>query len=188
MKLTKKQIAALNRIIKRDKHCKNKGFHSSLDRFAVSDGYVTVIFNEKPDCLPEGERIDLYEKFKREQLDNHNYYIADGYLIENTDIIAECKQAIQEWGQTPISRSGGEGYIPVPIVRFCTEDNKENKISASYNAKLVLDAMESVGTGALAYLAKSKNQPATYLWIKRKNWMDGEDDYDAFVMPFRVNR
>lgn len=71
--MTKKQQAALQRIIDREAsriewEKQNKkmdtgierraGVHPSWERHIVTDGMVAVIFQEKPEGMPEAERMD----------------------------------------------------------------------------------------------------------------------------------
>lgn len=83
MKMTKKQIAALQRIIDREASRiewkkqnrkegdpeveKTAGAHPSHEKVIVTDGYVAVVFSEMPAELPEAERNDsLYDLIRND--------------------------------------------------------------------------------------------------------------------------
>ena len=94
--MTKKQIAALRRIIKREQSVydiaafnankcrsdnktiapKQTGVHPSLEKHIVTDRCVAVIFPKSPPKLPEAERSNgLYEQIQRD-IGTHRHVLA----------------------------------------------------------------------------------------------------------------
>ena len=98
MKLTKKQTAALNRIIK-DEHYINEerdrggaGLHPSREQFAITDGMAMVLFDEKPEGFPDAPENDLFAKCLADYLREDH-----GVLVNGIDIVEECRRNIREW-------------------------------------------------------------------------------------------
>ena len=68
MKLTKKQLSALQRIVGREQTRYDgiqsealAGVHPSEKHFAITDGTMVVLFMEQPKGIPVGDRTETYE-------------------------------------------------------------------------------------------------------------------------------
>lgn len=67
MKLTKKQLSALQRIVGREQTRYDEiqsealaGVHPSEKHFAITDGTMVVLFTEQPEGIPVGDRTETY--------------------------------------------------------------------------------------------------------------------------------
>lgn len=65
MKLTKKQLSALQRIVGREQTRYDEtqsealaGVHPSEKHFAITDGTMVVLFAEQPEGIPVGDRAE----------------------------------------------------------------------------------------------------------------------------------
>ena len=68
MKLTKKQLSALQRIVGREQTRYDEiqsealaGVHPSEKHFAITDGTMVVLFAEQPEGIPVGDRTETYD-------------------------------------------------------------------------------------------------------------------------------
>lgn len=183
MKLTKKQTAALNQIIDHERCLNEKynrggaGLHPSREQFAITDGTAVVIFDEKPEGFPDAPEIELFSKYIEDYLKDDR-----GVLVEGVNIVEECKRNIREWKQ-----AHNLGKPAFPHITLSTMNDKGNKVEAQFNAQLVKAVVEAVGTGAMVYLGKdmAHNFPYPCMMVRKKNWMEGEDDYRGFLLPCR---
>lgn len=76
--MTKKQLAALNRIVGREQTRYDEtqsealaGVHPSEKHFAITDGTMVVLFAEQPEGIPVGERRSYDELFRRLSLSGY---------------------------------------------------------------------------------------------------------------------
>ena len=79
MKLTKKQLSALQRIVGREQTRYDEiqsealaGVHPSEKHFAITDGTMVVLFAEQPEGIPVGDRTETYDKYVQDYLKDAN--------------------------------------------------------------------------------------------------------------------
>lgn len=79
MKLTKKQLSALQRIVGREQTRYDEiqsealaGVHPSEKHFAITDGTMVVLFTEQPEGIPVGDRTETYDKYVQDYLKDAN--------------------------------------------------------------------------------------------------------------------
>lgn len=184
MKLTKKQIAALNRIMKdgQKERMKGKpnGLHPSGNGFAITDGVAVVMFNEKPDGFPDADRIDFLSKYIYEFAEK-----SDCVLVEDDLLADRCKRAIREWKR--INNPDDKSAL---VISLSVKDEKGFFITSKFDARKLLNVVEAMGTGALVYLGKDRTHmnvsPLPCVLVKQKHWMGGNDDYQALLLPVRT--
>lgn len=194
MKMTKKQIAALQRVIDREvsriawKKQNRKegdlvveetaGAHPSHEKYVVTDGYVAVIFPEKPTELPEAERNDGLYDMMWGDIVNYDHFLA---LTVTATHISEWKQQAKPWKAGKTHKTGA-----VPV-KFSVQAPDGGTIEGYYNPCYLLDAVEAIGPGAMIYIGKySRNSPFCSLLVYPKNWMENADSKIGYVLPLRI--
>jgi len=192
--MTKKQIAALQRVIDRDasriewKKQNRKegdpaveetaGVHPSHEKYVVTDGYVAVIFPEKPSELPEAERNDGLYDMMRGDIVNYDHFLA---LTVTAAHISEWKQQAKLWKAGKTHKTGA---IPV---KLSAQTLDGRMIEGYYNPCYLLDAVEAIGPGAMIYIGKySRSSPFCSLLVYPKNWMEDADPKIGYVLPLRI--
>lgn len=100
MKLTKKQLSALQRIVGREQTRYDEtqsealaGVHPSEKHFAITDGTMVVLFAEQPEGIPVGDRTETYDKYVQDYLKD-----ANASLVASPPTVDDCKKIIREWG------------------------------------------------------------------------------------------
>ena len=174
--MTKKQIAALKRIVDRENFRNNKdklpgddgyipgGVHPSDAGYVVTDGYIAVLFPEKPDGISEAGRLEHIGKIVTDERENGNHVlIEEKFPLDDWKKFARQEEKL---GNQPRVTIGG---------------------NTDFNPRLVIDAMEAIGTDAMAYLGcTSKRTSYNTLLIYPKDWMEDPDNCPvAFVLPLR---
>lgn len=202
MSMTKKQLAALQRIIKREqaKYCddaweankfrddhklvpaKQAGAHPSCDHYVVTDGKVAVIFCKKPDGMPVVERMDgLYDAMSADiecSDKSHDHFLA---LTVTADHIKEWKKLSKDWKAGKTQKTGA---VPVKLTAETTDGGT---VGGFYDPRYVLDAVEAVGPGAMLYIGRySKFSFYCSLLVFPKNWAEMEEHTTGYVLPLRI--
>lgn len=194
MKMTKKQIVALQRVIDREasriewKKQNRKegdpaveetaGVHPSHEKYVVTDGYVAIIFPEKPSELPEAERNDGLYDMMQGDIVNSDHFLA---LTVTAVHISEWKQQAKPW---KAGKSHKTGAIPVKV-SVQTPDG--GTIEGYYNPCYLLDAVEAIGPGAMIYIGKySRYSPFCSLLVSPKKWMEDANPNIGYVLPLRI--
>lgn len=195
--MTKKQTAALLRIIGRESSRiewekrnekmdtgieKTAGVHPSWEHHIVTDGIVAVIFHEKPDGLPEAERMDgLYDVMRREIEQSNPFYDHFLALTATADHIREWKEQAKPWKAGKDSKTGA-----VPVKLTAKKDDG-GEIEGFYDPRYLLDAVEAIGPGAMLYIGRySAASPLCSLLVFPKNWMEDNDHVTGYVLPLRI--
>ena len=177
--MTKKQIAALKRIVDREIFRNNKdkrfipaGAHPCDDGYVVTDGYVAILFPDKPEGLSVAERITHIGKMIKDECRNGNHVLIDS------------KFPLDEWKRFA-RQEEKQGVQPrVTIGDDIIVDGFG--LTTDFNPRLVIDAMEAIGAGAMAYIGGVKGRSHNTLLIYPKDWMDDPDNCPvAFVLPLR---
>lgn len=151
MKLTKKQIAALERITscehkynERYKRDGGVGLHPSKDKFVVTDGIaMMVVFDEHPDGLELMERNDFYAEFA----DDLERADRSAVRASIAPTIQECKQAISEW-----KKLTNLGKPSIPKVQVAGLDEQGNQMVSWFDARHLLNAMEATGSSVAFFI------------------------------------
>lgn len=166
MKLTKKQITALERITSYEREANERnnrdggaGLHPSEDKFIVTDGITVVVFDEQSDQLELASRIDFYSKYIRELVEN-----ADGIRANQFPTVADCKQAIKKWKQMT---NLGKPTIPKVEVRGTLMERGyiERPISAWFDARHMLNALEAMGSNTAVFIEKDAHHKLPYPYV-----------------------
>lgn len=158
--MTKKQISALWRIIKREQSeydnaafeankfrsdnrtfaPKQAGVHPSLEKHIVTDRCVAVIFPKSPPKLPEAERSNgLYEQIQRD-IGTHRHVLA---LTVTAAHISEWRQLSKPW------RVGNPHRINAPPAQIVAQTPDGRTVEGFYNPCYLVDAVEAIGPGAM---------------------------------------
>ena len=197
--MTKKQIAALWRIIKREQSMydtaalnankfrsnhktiapKQAGVHPSLEKYIVTDRCVAVIFSKKPPELPGAERNNgLYEQIQCD-ISAHRHILA---LTVTAAHISEWKRLSKPW------RAGNPYRISAPPAQVAAQSPDDRTVVGLYNPCYLIDAVEAIGPGAMIYIGRSVYDSGVCLntlLIYPQNWMENPDHEIAYVLPRR---
>jgi len=197
MKMTKKQTAALQRINKREEVRRpgNSGLHPSAgeeigwygthDWTAISDGQVVVLLYEKPDGLRDAERYN----FLCQHVDG---FLKDdrSIMVNNPSLLDECKNLIRDW-----KKDKSEDKPEFPKIAVSSMDDKGETITGTFNALLLLDALEALGPHVRVYIGYDQrhtqlrlpHQPCLTLYkrIGRDWWSENDLKQRAFLLPCR---
>lgn len=177
--MTVKQKNALNRILNREQkiHPDRAGLHASLDKWTISDGAVAVLFYDKPDTVfSEAVRMDKIAQFIQTEFEN-----ADYTKICTPIDIPEWKIATKGYQQKFIR---SKETPPIPDFHAFALDYNGNTRDAHFNLQFVLDAVEAVGSKAIAFLP-TKPRPIPTLLVMHEDWMEDSAPPIAIVMPVR---
>lgn len=178
MSMTKKQLAALQRIINRD-FGRLSGAHPSCDHYVVTDGSVAVIFCGKPDGVPEAERIDwLYETIQKDIECHGRYHDHFLALTVTADHISKWKKQVKPWKEGKTYK-----YDVVPV-RLTAQINNGGVVKGLYKPRYLLDAVEVIGPGAMLYVGGHNG--VSSLLVLPKNWMENDCHVVGYVLPVRI--
>lgn len=195
--MTKKQYAALQRIIDREASRieqqkqsekldtgvkRSAGVHPSGERHIVTDGIVAVIFQEKPDGVPKAERMDSLWNIMRAEVECSDKY-TDHFLAltVTSDHISEWKKLSKDWKAGKTHKTGA---VPVKLT---AQDNSGGTVEGFYNPICLVDAVEAIGSGAMFYIGKySRSSPFCSLLVHPKNWMENDSHATGYILPLRT--
>ena len=138
MKLTKKQLSALQRIVGREQTRYDEiqsetlaGVHPSEKHFAITDGTMVVLFAEQPEGIPVGDRTETYDKYVQDYLKD-----ANASLVVSPPTVDDCKKIIREWrGMKPL----------FPKITVTTKDENDAPMTSYFDAYRYLDILELLG-------------------------------------------
>lgn len=198
MKLTKKQLAALQKIVGREQArfnetafkesrekkmlipAKISGAHPCGDRYGITDGVIAALFCEKPDEIVESDRMDLLDQYAKGFMDD-----GDLQLVENPLSVEDCKKIIADWKAA--DNTIGKPSFPQVTVSVMREDGVQ--LVSQFNAKLYLNALEVAGPYRAVYLGNSTKirVPFPCLFIFKRYGRDGENNWNEpiFLLPCR---
>lgn len=179
--MTKRQIATLKRIIRREKEMiedgvirnMTPGLHAWEGGWLVTEGFCAVLFGDKPEGLPEGSREDalgemLYDEIRFGRREQEHIFCGE-----------VTKETIAGWKETAKQDK--------PFVDIGLEKINSVMLEGQYNAEYLLDVAEAVGREARLYIGRGgfRHWPrACSLWVMPKGWMDGGGaDVMGYVMP-----
>lgn len=194
MKITKKQAAALQRVIDREaSHIERKkqnrkkgdpavdetaGVHPSHEKYIVTDGYVAIVFPERPAELPEAERNDGLYDLIRNDIYGYNHFLA---LTVTAAHISEWKQQAKPW------KAGKNYKTGATPVKLSAQTFDGGTVEGFYDPRYLVDAVEAIAPGAMIYIGKySRSSPFCSLLVYPKNWMGNADSKVGYVLPLRI--
>lgn len=200
MKLTKKQLSALQKIVGREQarydkialeesRASNKltqgkvaGVHPCGDRYGVTDGSLSVLFQEKPEGMAGAERLDLIDQYVQAFVNNGNLQ-----LVKTPLSAEDCKKIIMEWRHS--KSTIGKPAFPRVSLSATGEDGVQ--MVSYFDATLYLNALDVAGTHRNLYLGYSDKikTPLPCLFIFKQNGKGGENVWGEpiFLMPCRPN-
>lgn len=187
MKMTKKQLSALQRIVGREqsrradsKSPEVAGVHPSGERFAVTDGNLVVLFAEEPGNIPEAERADIFDQFVQNFLKDN-----DCWLVANPPTVDDCKKIVREWKKL---KTIGKPLIP-KITITATHGDKGETTTSCFDARLYIDLLEAVGSYRNIYIGSSRTARVPYpcLLVYKRNgredWQDVNWNEPGLLLP-----
>ena len=142
MKLTKKQLSALQRIVGREQTRYDEiqsealaGVHPSEKHFAITDGTMVVLFAKQPEGIPVGDRTETYDKYVQDYLKD-----ANASLVVSPPTVDDCKKIIRKWrGMKNL------GNPLFPKITVTTKDENDAPMTSYFDAYRYLDILEAVG-------------------------------------------
>jgi len=179
--VTKKQIKAIENILARESAKRidgtPPGVHPSLENYYISDACVTIMFRQKPEGFPEGIQYDDLGRIFSENMESGNYVYS---LTATTELVKEWKTQSKLWKKGLTTASGA---VPVEITAHC-EDGAI--VTGRYDPRLLIDAVESIGTNSMIYIGKFRALNCNALLVYPKDWVDtGNSDMIALVLPIQ---
>lgn len=183
--MTKKQIAALKRIAKRNIKGSVEYARTDIDghtSFLVTDGYVAVQYDTS---IVDGEEIQNSDVPFDTGFDiiQEMSIVSDsvsGYLVSD---MPELTTAIPGWiREHCYYRSPSD---TVPVIELKAYNGEFGSVSGLFNSKLVRDAVEAVGKNARCWLVKSDkwSNKFYYLYVASEENMWGNVGTRAVVLP-----
>lgn len=188
MKLTKKQLSALQRIVGREQTRYDEtqsealaGVHPSEKHFAITDGTMVVLFVEQPEGISVGDRTETYDKYVQDYLKD-----ANASLVVSPPTVDDCKKIIREWrGMKNL------GKPLFPKITVTTKDENDAPMTSYFDAYRYLDILEAVGPYRNIYMGSSDTMRTPYpcLLVYKRCGRDEQDsvnwDEPAFLLPCR---
>lgn len=195
--MTKKQIAAIQRVIDNCERrydqittAKSKRKYSGEveidNRIVVTDGYVTVIYNESQGLVQNDEMPEATKQgFIRKMKEVGDY---DAHVVSEPFDMRLCDHP-QTWLKDRLKEAPMQYCSDGEAVDLIANYGKFNdqKIKARFNRKYIVNACEAVGKKAICYLAKTNNGIPLLLVYQFENGRPTSDNVFAMVMPIRTN-
>lgn len=188
MKMTKKQLSALQRIVRREQaRCAQAQsnalacVHQSERHFAITDGTMVVLFEEQPDGIQVGDRIGTYDKYVQDYLKG-----ARVSLVTSPPTVEDCKKIIREW---KCMKNFGKPLFPKITVTAECENGAP--MTSYFDAYRYLDILEAVGPYRNIYIGGSDTMRTPYpcLLVYKRCGRSEQDsvnwDEPAFLLPCR---
>lgn len=183
--MTKKQIAALKRIAKRNWKGSVEYARTDIDEhtlFLVTDGYVVVQYDTS---IVDGEEIQNSDVPFDAGFDiiQEMSIVSDsvsGYLVSD---MPELMTAIPEWLREHCYYRRPSDVAPV--IDLKAYNGEFGIVSGLFNVKLVKDAIEAVGKNARCWLVKSNEFLCKFfvLYVASEETMWGNGGTRAVVLP-----
>lgn len=184
--MTKKQIAALKRIAKRNRKGSVEYARTDIDghtSFLVTDCCVVVV--QYDTSIVDGEEIQNSDVPFDAGFDiiQEMSIVSDsvsGYLVSD---MPELTTAIPGWiREHSYYRSPSD---TVPVIELKAYNGDFGSVSGLFNSKFVMDAIEAVGKNARCWLVKSDERPCKFpfLFVASEGTMWANCGIRAVVLP-----
>lgn len=146
MSFTKKQLTAFEDILAWCPENK-RAVHSTFDRYAITDGSICVVLDERPDGFPMDNDGKAYCDFCQAEIDNGDHQLVENISIP--DLKTDCKLAIRQWKEN--MRHHTPGTPDQPRVQIQSDSGE---VSAWYDARKVQNILAAVGPKPMVYIGK----------------------------------
>ncbi len=169
--MTKKQLTTLERILTRnEQRGKPHAAYPSGDYSIYTDGSVAIVSKTAVDGITFTDRNDALGKMIIDNISNIN----NDYVLVSTPLDLSGWRKLVKTGKT------------ITIEGAYMRSGKTVQHSGFYNPRLVLDALDSVGTGSKLHIGKWMNG-FTALFVTPKDWGWDEPlpELFGFVLPTR---
>lgn len=185
--MTKKQIDAMKRIIRAEGATNiNRGItrpcgeHLTEDHYCVTDGVTLVVYPESIPELPKAEPTPTFHDFLCLEERDGNHTLADD--VPSPD---QLRKFIRDFksahGHTlDCTNSVLSIFERKPLVQIRSDENGE---SGWYDARLLLNVMEAVGTGCRVFIGRRKDYRNTSVLVYQKDEFFG---ITGMVLPVRA--
>lgn len=185
--MTKKQLAALRRILDREKAAYQvrsgrpaPGQHPSEDKYAITDGTICVLMDGPEAALPVGEQADTFARSVRNERKSEAHFPVPADQIN-----------VNKWRtQTKRQSSQSQGAeLTAPILRpeqLCVDDldaptkqlrvdnlDTSTVVVGHFDPQLLVDAAEAVGGNPLFFLGYGRfNSRFPSLLVMPPEWTE----------------
>lgn len=164
--MTNKQLTAMRRIL--DRNFRTHSVYVWRDRYILTDGTVAVVSSTE---FP-GSDFEIGEQNEQ----GKNLYDAIMKEVKNGDYV-RTQDDLASWRKVARKEE---------IVQIEGDTSNGEHISGNFNTRLVVDAMDSIGTGSMLYIGKLHMLSSMCgLIVLPKNYTGGETDFFGFVLPTR---
>lgn len=190
--MTKKQLAALQRILEREAAAFQTlsgrpvpGQHPSEDKFAVSDGNICILLDVPLPNLPMGERLDSLVRIVHNERKGETHFPVPESQID--------RPRWTRWSK----RGGGEPHgveLSAPVLhpdQLIFEDagaaEPSTEVTGKFDPQLLIDATDAVGDKPLFFLGFGPfNAHFPSLLVFPPEWTEQRDiEPMALVFPLR---
>ena len=173
MEFTKKQLAVLNRIYKRQikyykltkKSDKTGGIVASAysngdTHYVITDGFMAVSY---PTC-PAGIPMDQEPHPNLHKMIWDEFIAGDLRMVVQPVDVKAWRKTLTEWRKANKGNPDG-----------CIKTFSAHHTAGNFRLDLVCDLMEAVGKGALLYISQREDSKYPKLVAVPENWMDLND-------------
>lgn len=190
--MTKKQLAALLRILEREAAAYRAlsgrpapGQHPSEDKFAVSDGNICILLDAPIPILPMGERVDSLVQIVHNERKGETHFPVPESQID--------RSSWTRW----MRRGSGEPHgveLSAPVLhpdQLIFEDagaaETSTEVTGKFDPQLLIDATDAVGDKPLFFLGFGPfNAHFPSLLVFPPEWTEQRDiEPMALVFPLR---
>lgn len=191
--MTKKQIAALQRILEREAAAyralsgrPTPGQHPSQDKYAISDGNICVLLDAPIPEFPVGGQVNSLARIVYNERKGETHFpVPEGEIDRPrwAKQVRRCNNQIQGMAlSAPIIRPDQLNFEETGIAETATE------VTGKFDPQLLVDATDAVGGGPLYFLGYGPfNKHFPSLLVMPPRWT--ESNYAkpiALVLPLRV--
>ena len=191
--MTKKQLAALQRILDREMAAyralssrPTPGQHPSENKFTICDGNICILLNNPLPDLPMGERVDFLIQIVRNERKGETHFPVPEHQIDRP-----------RWTRL-IRRDGGQPHgveLSVPVLRpdqlhFDDVGTTETptEVMGKFDPQLLVDAIDAVGGSPFFFLGFGPfNGHFPSLLVMPPDWTERDCTKPiALVLPMRI--
>lgn len=191
--MTKKQIAALQRILEREaaEHRMrpdrpSPGQHPCGGKYAVTDGMICVLMDAPEPTLPLGEQADTFAEIVHKERKSEAHYPVPADQINVSKWRTQAKRRNEQSQRVKLSTS----ILPPEKLRIddLEATGAPTVIEGQFNPQLLVDAVEAVGGDSLLFLGYGRfNKRFPSLLVMPPEWTEINcSDPIALVLSLRV--
>lgn len=164
--MTNKQLTAMRRIL--DRNFRTHSVYVWGDRYILTDGTVAIV--SSTDFSGSDFEIGEQNEQSKKLYDSIMKEVKDGDYVRTQDDLASWRKVARK----------------EEVVQIGGDTSNGEHITSNFNTRLVVDAMDSIGTGSSVYIGKlHKSSNQCGLLVFPKSYDNGIPDFFGFVLPTR---